>query len=155
MTGDAYFAGKKFEARAIADAAARAASGLLALGATGGCVALLLRNDIAFLVAGDAARQAGGITLPVNWHLKADDVAFILEDSGARIVIAHADLWCGVADKLPGPLRASLAEIIVPTPPSTCAAFNIDPEAAKVPTGARDWTTFIKEHDPIDAPVRT
>ena len=152
MASDVYFAGEHVEGAAVADAAARAASGLVAAGATGGRVALFLRNDIAFLVASEAARLAGTVTLPINWHLKADDVAYILQDSGARIVIAHADLWRGVADHLPAPLRARLTEIVVPTPPAIAAAFRIDPEAVTVPPGATDWTEFVAGNGPIPTP---
>ena len=30
--------------------------------------------------------------LPVNWHLKADELAWILEDSGAQVLVAHSSL---------------------------------------------------------------
>ncbi len=30
--------------------------------------------------------------LPVNWHLKADELAWILEDSGAQVLVAHHSL---------------------------------------------------------------
>jgi long-chain acyl-CoA synthetase len=30
--------------------------------------------------------------VPVNWHLKADELAYLLEDSGARMLVAHPDL---------------------------------------------------------------
>src|SRR5690606_22366244 len=39
-----------------------------------------------------AATQAGLQVVPVNWHLAEAEIAFILRDSEARAVIAHANL---------------------------------------------------------------
>ena len=155
MAGDVYFSGERFDAAAFADAAACAATGLQALGAADGCAALLLRHDVTFLVASEAARQAGAITLPINWHLKADDVAYILEDSGAGILIAHADLWRGLADALPGQLHDRLKVIVVPTPAAICAAFKIDPAMAAAPPGAQVWSAFVDDNAQIAAPTTT
>ena len=152
MAGDVCFAGGRVDASIIMADAVRAASGLAALGAAGGRVALLLRNDVAFLTASEAARLAGAATLPINWHLKANDVVYILEDSGARIVIAHADLWGGVADDLPADLRARLTVLSVPTPASICKAYRIDPAMADPSDGARDWSRFVSENGPIAEP---
>lgn len=152
MAGDVCFAGGRVDASAIMADAERAASGLVSLGATGGRVALFLRNDVAFLTASEAVRLAGAATLPINWHLKADDVAYILEDGKARIIIAHADLWRDVADHLPAALRARLAVLVVPTPAAICEAFKIDPALAAAPDGISDWPTFVAENQPIEAP---
>ena len=71
----------------------RAASGFAALGVRqGDCVALLLRNDFAFLEASLAAVRLGAYAVPINWHFKADEVAYVLADCGAKVLVAHADL---------------------------------------------------------------
>ena len=76
----------------------RAASGFAALGLKpGDCAALLLRNDFAFLEASLAAVRLGAYAVPINWHFKADEVAYILADCGAKVLVAHADLLAGVA----------------------------------------------------------
>ena len=73
--------------------AARAASGLDAIGVQeGDAVALLLRNDFAFIEATQACALLGAYCVPINWHGKADDVSYILDDVKAKISIAHADL---------------------------------------------------------------
>ena len=52
----------------LADAA-RAASGLSALGVhEGDTVALLLRNDFAFIEATQACALLGAYCVPINWH---------------------------------------------------------------------------------------
>ncbi len=67
---------------------ARAATGFRSLGVGGGTpVGMMLRNDFAlFEVAGGAA-ALGSPVVPINWHLKAEEVAYILADSGAATLI--------------------------------------------------------------------
>lgn len=58
--------------------------------AKGDRLALLARNSWQFAVISQATARAGVVLVPVNFMLKADEVAFILEHSGARAVIADA-----------------------------------------------------------------
>ena len=37
-----------------------------------------------------AALRAGLRLVPVNWHLAADDVAYVVADSGARVLFAES-----------------------------------------------------------------
>ncbi|MEM9250569.1 MAG: AMP-binding protein [Pseudomonadota bacterium] len=138
---------------AVSEDAARGAAGLDALGAAGGIVALLLRNDAAFVTVSTAVRLAGAATLPLNWHLTAADLAFILEDSGAAILIAHVDLWNAVGRDLPDPLKERLTVLLVPTPEAIVTAYSVRPEH-RAP-GDRDqlWPTLIAKHAPIAAPT--
>jgi acyl-CoA synthetase (AMP-forming)/AMP-acid ligase II len=50
--------------------------------------AVLLENRIEFLEIGLAARLAGLYMVPVNTHLVAEDIGYILTNSGAKLVIA-------------------------------------------------------------------
>ena len=60
----------------------RAASGLDAIGVReGDAVALLLRNDFAFIEATQACALLGAYCIPINWHGKPDDVSYILDDA--------------------------------------------------------------------------
>ena len=87
---------------AFAERIARAASGFAALGVRqGDCVALLLRNDFAFLEASLAAVRLGAYAVPINWHFKADEVAYVLADCAAKVLVAHADLLAPVAGASP------------------------------------------------------
>ena len=64
---------------------ARAAAGFRALGLGGGTpVGMMLRNDFAFFEVSAAAAALGSPVVPINWHLKAEEVAYILADSGAE-----------------------------------------------------------------------
>ncbi len=53
-------------------------------------VALFLRNSPEFVYATFAVSKLGAILVPINTFLKADELSYILEDSGASILIASA-----------------------------------------------------------------
>jgi long-chain acyl-CoA synthetase len=76
-----------------AELAARAdqyGRGLQALGLRpGDCVAGMLPNSTEALALFFAAIQTGLYVVPVNWHLAAAEVAYILADSGAAAFVAH------------------------------------------------------------------
>ncbi len=54
-------------------------------------VAYLAPNTHALLEGFYAVPQIGAILVPINYRLTADDFAYIINHSGARIVCAHAD----------------------------------------------------------------
>jgi long-chain acyl-CoA synthetase len=89
-----------------AELAARAdqlGRGLQALGlAPGGTVAGMLPNGADALALFFAALQTGLYVVPVNWHLTAAEVAYILGDSEAGAFVAHerfADVAAAAADQ--------------------------------------------------------
>lgn len=76
----------------------RAANGLAAQGITkGDRVIVLSHNNRDFVVLRFALARLGAITTPVNFMLNATDIAFILNHSGARMVLVE-DTLCPVAD---------------------------------------------------------
>jgi long-chain acyl-CoA synthetase len=130
---------------------ARAAAGFRALGVVGGTpVGMMLRNDFAFFEVSAAAAALGSPVVPINWHLKAEEVAYILADSGAKILVCHADLLPQIRDGLPGQIKL----LVVTTPPEIAAAFNVAPALTQVPDGMTDWDRWRDTHAPLqDAPV--
>ncbi|GAA2054877.1 long-chain fatty acid--CoA ligase [Catenulispora yoronensis] len=69
----------------------RQAAALVDLGVRpGDPVALMCPNTTEFPRAYYAILAAGGVVVPVHLLLTADEVATVLKDSGARLVIAHA-----------------------------------------------------------------
>src|ERR1700675_22516 len=88
--------------RDLAACALRMAGGLAALGVgQGDCVAILMRNDIPFLIASYGAIALGAFAVPINWHFKADEIGYVLADSGAKVLVAHADLLRAVRGAIP------------------------------------------------------
>src|SRR3954462_3218394 len=57
-----------------------------------GAVAAMVSNGFAFFETAAAACRAEARFLPVNWHLKSDELAWILADSGAQVLVADASL---------------------------------------------------------------
>ncbi|MGH6707388.1 MAG: AMP-binding protein [Bradyrhizobium sp.] len=55
-------------------------------------VAMLMKNSAAFLDIVFATSHIGAIFLPINFRLSADEVGYIVTDSGARILIADQEL---------------------------------------------------------------
>ena len=56
---------------------------------TGDVVATLLPNGAEMIEVYLAALQAGWYLVPINHHLVAPEVAYILKDSGAKAFVAH------------------------------------------------------------------
>ena len=54
-------------------------------------VATVASNTLAHLEAFYAVPRIGGVLVPINYRLTADDIAYILEHSGAKVVCAHGD----------------------------------------------------------------
>lgn len=60
--------------------------------APGDNVAVLLHNDPAYFEVAWAAQRSGLRLTPVNWHLAADEVRYVVEDCGARVVVSSTAL---------------------------------------------------------------
>lgn len=68
-------------------------------------VALLMKNSPAFIEAAMAIGHLGGIYLPLNFRLSSEEVAYIIEDAGAKLIIAD--------EELAGTIPDGIARIIV------------------------------------------
>src|SRR5580765_8575498 len=108
----------------VAERADRIASGLQKLGARqGDSVAMLMRNDIAFIEAAYAAMRLGAYGVPVNWHFKPEEINYVLKDSGTSVLIAHADMLHALREAIP----SGVTVLSAPTPPEILASYKIDP----------------------------
>jgi len=131
----------------VADRIARVASGLAQLGvAAGAAVAILMRNDIAFLEASGGAGRLGAYAVPLNWHLAADEIAYVLGDCEASVLIAHADLL----DLVPPSVIAAtnIVVIVVDTPAEVQLAYGLAADKCVAPPGAVRWESWIAGHEP-------
>lgn len=89
--------------------AARGASGLAAWGvAAGATVAVVARNEIAVLEAMLAAAQLGALAPVINPDLPDEELAGVLADSGAGLVLASAGGLDRLATLAPGLRRLDL-----------------------------------------------
>ena len=62
----------------------------------GDCVAVLARNSHAFAAMRFALARLGAVLVPINFMLKADEVAFILRHAGARLLATDSE-WAPLA----------------------------------------------------------
>jgi long-chain acyl-CoA synthetase len=56
-------------------------------------VAMLMGNERDYLTVAWGVRRAGLRGVPVNWHLTADEVAYMVDNSDAIALIVSAGLW--------------------------------------------------------------
>lgn len=102
------------EERVSFDAFHRAVAALMAALAARGVtkgdrVALAMRNLPEWPVAFMAVAALGAIIVPLNAWWTGEELAFALEDSGARLLIADADRWARIAPHVAGlPLQGAV-----------------------------------------------
>jgi len=126
------------------DQALRAARGLLALGVgAGDRVALLLRNSIEFLEASIATAPIGANAVPINWHWRGEEIAHVLRDSRAKVLVLHADLWPSIAASVPDAVALVLVAPAQDTPGEGLA---------DLPDAAQWWSDWLAENEPWGQP---
>jgi len=151
MVAKVNWLGGERDGAAITERALRGVSALAALGiGEGDVVAIMLRNEIAFLEAMLIARQAGCYSCPINWHYKADEAGYILRDCSAKALIVHADLLSQIDGGVPPGCRV----IVVEPPAELRAAFRLAPEQCRVPGGATEWESWLAAHEAYAGPPR-
>jgi fatty-acyl-CoA synthase len=67
----------------------------------GDVVAVLMKNSAAFLDIAFATSHLGAIFLPINYRLASDEIAYIVENSAARLLIADEELSTTAAGPAP------------------------------------------------------
>lgn len=128
--------------------AARAATGLRGLGiGSEDSVAIMIRNDIAYLEATFGARTVGGFPVPINWHLKAEEVNYILKDSGAKVLIIHSDLLKEIGSGVPEGVQV----LEVETPKLLLDTYGISDANPSGFEGALDWDSWVDSQEPWTA----
>lgn len=131
---------------ALLDRAARAATGLETLGVGHqDAVALMLRNDFAFFEASLAAGRLGAYPVPVNWHYTGDEAGYVIANSGAKVLVIHADLLAPIAADIPAGVEVRVVE----TPDEIRAAYGLAPERCRLPDGATPWGTWLEGFEPL------
>lgn len=119
----------------------RGATGFARLGVReNDAVALLLRNDFAFLEATHAANAIGAYAVPLNWHASPDEITYMLGDSTPKVLVVHADLLEPVRRIIP-----AACEILVV---SSADAAN----PVTVREGDQDWDRWLDAQPEWDRP---
>ncbi len=124
----------------LQDRAARLASVLRDAGAgPGRPVATVLPNGFEPFEVATAVSMIGAPYLPLNWLLRTGELAYILDDAGAAVVVGHA----------------RLADEVVPAVEQTAGSpvlLLADAEGTPGPGGARarDYAVAVAAADPLE-----
>lgn len=106
-------AGSAISRATLLDQVERTAAGLVALGVTPGeRVALVLPNCAEFVEISLAAGRIGAFVVPINWHFKAGEIAYLLQDSAPRALFVADTL----AASLPADWHGRLPVFAVTSP---------------------------------------
>jgi O-succinylbenzoate-CoA ligase len=125
--------GRRFGFAELNARANRAAHALAALGiGPGDRVALLLMNGVEDVESFFAIAKLGAIVVPLNWRLVADELAFILKDSGAVVLVFDEEL------------REVVAEL-------HCRGAEATAVRAWIEVGAADPLPFASRYDALHA----
>jgi fatty-acyl-CoA synthase len=91
-------------------------------------VAVLMKNSAAFLELVFAASHIGAVFLPINYRLSADEVGYIVGNSGARLLIADEEFAAIAAGDAPVVLLDETAQ---------ASATHLAPDFAPAPMHPR------------------
>ena len=119
--------------------------------AQGDCVAILMRNDIAFMEASYAAQTLGAYAVPINWHFKAEEIDYILADCGAKVLIGHADLLAPIAADAAGRACRDRRRRRRPRSPRPTASRRCRRRAV---AGAHDYEAWLARQPRLRAATR-
>ena len=152
MSDTVLYSGERSTRRSDCEGRAhRAASGLRDYGINrGDSIALLLRNDFAFFEAARAATLLGASPVAVNWHLAPPEIAYVLQDSGAKALIAHSDLLQTFGSVIP----KDMLVLEVDTPPELRVAYRLPSMNGVKTVETVAWEHFIETHPPLTDPCR-
>lgn len=119
----------------------RLGNGLRAAGiGKGDRVAIIARNSHAFMAVRFAVARIGAVLVPVNFMLSVEDTRFILDHSGAAMLLLDATTLKVGLEAWSGPREA---------------VYGLPGEHAPAPAGVAAWEALIgpegEAEDPVDA----
>ena len=135
----------------LTENACRSASALHSIGVwQGDVVALLLRNDFVYFEATIGASLLGAATVPMNWHMTAEEIAYILDDCDAKVVLAHTDLLTEAVLTV----CAGRELIAVQTPAEIAECYGLAGDNTAVPGAVPEWYEWISNCEPWQEPAQ-
>jgi fatty-acyl-CoA synthase len=94
----------------------------------GDVVAVLMKNSTAFLELVFATSHIGAVFLPINFRLSADEVSYIVGNSGARILVADEEF---------APIAAGGAPVVLLDVTAQATITRLAPDVAPAPMHVR------------------
>ena len=112
----------------------------------GDVIAILLRNDVRQFELIEACRYLEISFVPLNWHATGPELQHILTDSGASLLIAHADLASAAMNEL----SDQLSVLVYPTPENILASYNIQKQdKTGLESRCEEMTSLLENAKPI------
>ncbi|WP_375775825.1 AMP-binding protein [Bradyrhizobium sp. ma5] len=114
--------------------------------APGDVVAVLMKNSTAFLELVFATSHIGAVFLPINYRLSADEVGYIVGNSGARLLVADEEFAA---------IAAGGAPVVVLGEVAQSSVTNLAPDIAPAPINVRqprDLTRLMYTSGTTDRP---
>jgi long-chain acyl-CoA synthetase len=103
-------------------------------------VGVMLPNVPEFPVAYYGVLRAGGVVVPMNVLLKRREIAFYLEDSGAKLLLA----WHGFVEEAQAGAAEAAAELVEVEPAAFAATLAaLEPTSELVDTAADDTAVIL------------
>jgi len=91
-------------------------------------VAVLMKNSAAFLELVFAASHIGAVFLPINYRLSAEEVGYIVGNSGARLLIADEELAA---------IATGAAPVVLLNEAAQASVTHLGPDVAPAPVHPR------------------
>jgi long-chain acyl-CoA synthetase len=113
----------------------------------GDVIAIFMRNRMQYLQLIEACKKLGIYYCPINWHFTADEVSFIVADSGAKILFTESDLILSVVHALKDSLPIVCVSPVT-EPPNALSALDL-PKRSNV----HDFEYWRAQHPPYAGPV--
>ena len=130
--------GRRFTYRELNARSNRVANGLNELGLEDGFRAgLLLMNGVEFVESFFATGKVGGVAVPLNWRLVADELEFILSDAGVTVLLYSTEFAELVAELRSRGDKTQVAHWI-----------QVDGEAADGVLDYNEWTAAQNDTEP-------
>ena len=125
---------------AVRERAKRLSAALASLGVRADdAVAVVAQNDFVCIEAALATQAMDAYVVPVNWHWQKPEVAHVLQDSGAKVILAHHEYLPMV--------RAIVRERLGGAVPVIAVRPSWDPSAAQLPPEP-DYEHWVGEFPP-------
>jgi long-chain acyl-CoA synthetase len=117
----------------------QAANGFESLGLRAGDgVAIYLRNDYPFFEASLGAASMGIYPVAVNWHYTPGEAEYLLQDSGVKALVVHADFLPAIRDVIP----AGVTVLAVAVPEVIRRAYGLTAAQCEIPPNVVEWSTW-------------
>ena len=128
MSSTIYFADQAVDESSFHSGARKIAAVLKASGVEpDDAIAILMRNEPAYLQIIEACRYVGARYVALNWHGSAVEIAHILEDSQSKVLIAHLDLLDALSgNEVFNQQSDKISVFCCNTPKSIAEKYNLD-----------------------------